>query len=877
MVSGVGGCLPVMGGEAGVEVAWQQSAYWILVALSFLLLSAMARRLRLRWWVALPLRLLFIAAVLLPLFLPTEQLVEVFSEPRRQLLVLDQSDSLLPIERKTAIDNVRRWMEAAPNRVAIVFGRDAHVLPNANTTVPEIDGRASNLAEALELARRLSDGSQTEIILASDGLVNDANQASELVNTMVADGTIFTVLPMRSRESRNDAYVGVVWAPSLLWQGASFPVVLPVYMPESGAASVRLSVNGEVVNERSVQLPAGEQIVSFVTYVRTLGPATLDAEVIVDGDPFLENNRSFAITRVYPSPNVLLVTGEPEQRTALLRALRSASIEADTILPETLTTDVESLRDYEVIFLDSFLARELSQEQMLALRVFVSRLGGGLILFGGLNSYTLGGYQNSLLEPLLPVRLQPPPREERPPHVFIIVLDRSASMEAGDSVYPPIDLAREAAMRAIEILEPTDYVGVLTFGSDVTWDVPVGLVGEGLTLRLAQDTISQITAHGTTQMFSALVTATHEIEAIGLAERPVILLLSDGESSDGNPEEFLTLSGEAAASGTVISTIAFGPEADVDLLSGIAELTQGRFYRVLEPAELPEIMVRESRAARSENVQLGRTGVLPVEPNHPILAGLPVANLPPLAAYNAVSSRAEEGAEDLLVSASFGDPVLSAWQYGLGRVVAWTGDAGQGWADRWVEWADADLFWSQVIRYALVTPDLEPAEINVAMKDGLLDVRVHIESGLDVPLNLADPILSFAASEGTGVAINIPQIEPGTYHVQTEPLPAGAYRAVLAYRDGEVEREIPGAFAVNYPEEWRPDVGAIGPANLAHWQSLSGSEPSDWTSLLSLEELQPAPTAHFEQREQLLSRLLMALVVLWPLEIAIRRRWLPWS
>jgi len=187
------------------------------------------------------------------------------------------------------------------------------------------------------------------------------------------------------------------------------------------------------------------------------------------------------------------------------------------------------------------------------------------------------------------------------------------------------------------------------------------------------------------------------------------------------------------------------------------------------------------------------------------------------------------------------------------------------------------LFWSQVIRYALVTPDLDPAEINVVMKDGQLDARVHIESGLDIPLNLADPSLSFAASKETGVTFNIPQTEPGTYHIQTEPLPAGAYRAVLTYRDGEVGREIPTAFAVNYPEEWRPDVGATGPANLAHWQSLSGSEPSSWTSLLSLEELQPAPTSNFEQRDKLLSRLLMALLVLWPLEIAIRRRWLPWS
>ena len=66
-----------------------------------------------------------------------------------------------------------------------------------------------------------------------------------------------------------------------------------------------------------------------------------------------------------------------------------------------------------------------------------------------------------------------------------------ASAEAGAK------LAREAAVRAIEILNPEDYVGVLTYATDLAWDVEIGPVGSGLSLRRAQDSVSQIQAENT--------------------------------------------------------------------------------------------------------------------------------------------------------------------------------------------------------------------------------------------------------------------------------------------------------------------------------------------------------------------------------------------
>ena len=101
-------------------------------------------------------------------------------------------------------------------------------------------------------------------------------------------------------------------------------------------------------------------------------------------------------------------------------------IVVDRVTPENLPVELPSLTQYRVIFLNNFLASKLQPEQALALNLYVKRLGGGLIFLGGRNSYTLGGYKNSIFEHMLPVKLEPPPRPS--PATFVLIIDRSSSM-----------------------------------------------------------------------------------------------------------------------------------------------------------------------------------------------------------------------------------------------------------------------------------------------------------------------------------------------------------------------------------------------------------------------------------------------------------------
>jgi hypothetical protein len=359
-----------------------------------------------------------------------------------------------------------------------------------------------------------------------------------------------------------------------------------------------------------------------------------------------------------------------------------------------------------------------------------------------------------------------------------------------------------------------------------------------------------------------------------------MLVLSDGQSTDGSDERFRQLAAEARAKGITVSTIALGQAADDELLSQIADAGKGRFYLVEDASQLPRIMISESQAARSENIQLGQTSLKIGESGHPILSSLSPSQLPLLSGYNALSSKAEQGAEDVLVSSNFGDPILSAWQYGLGRVAAWTGDIGEEWTGNWPDAESKGVFWAQVVRYVLVDPALNPAQVNVIVEPNRLLVDATIYSSEGEPVNLSEVAFSYtgqqnAEQQNAVQSVRLIQQSAGRYQAELPRPPEGAYRAVLTYSASNGQTvEVPAPFAVNPPAEWLPQNPTAGQNALAAWAEAANGELTSYEALAQSDN-------QVDQKEPAGGRdtwwrLMLALVIYWPLEIAIRRRWMPW-
>jgi Ca-activated chloride channel family protein len=164
----------------------------------------------------------------------------------------------------------------------------------------------------------------------------------------------------------------------------------------------------------------------------------------------------------------------------------------------------------------------------------------------------------------------------------LVVLDVSGSME-GDKIRS----AREATAEFLVRLDPDDEVSVMIFSDLVTsLEEPnrVGDVVEGLSQR-----VSGLLADGNTALFQAVCDAAKAIEKqqvedveAGESRLYGIVLLSDGEDTVGRVTEnqmFATcLPANAEADGIKIFPIAFGADADTNVLSRIASVTGGRMF-----------------------------------------------------------------------------------------------------------------------------------------------------------------------------------------------------------------------------------------------------------------------------------------------------------
>ena len=859
-----------------MALALYRPLLWIVLVATVLLLLWIARRARLRWWPAWLLRSALALMVLVGIFSPRGEFA-----PRQlnrpQVMVVDQSDSLDPGEREQSLQKARTWQAAEAGRMLVVFADQAQALLPGSPNPPALDSRATDLPSALNLAGDLLSHAPGEVLLDTDGILPSTTAVEAALSQLVQKGHTLQFIRAQARQQPADGSLRSLQAPPVVWEGSDFGILDQVVPPQPGeAVDLQLKIDEQVSQQKGSQM--GENLYSFLIPPQRKGLVTIQVSASFGGqsgptDPFPANNSAYAAIHILPAPKVLVVTRQTPNKTASIftQVLQSKGLAVDLIPSEELPSNLEQLKNYQVIFLHNILASSISQEQMQALRVFVSKQGGGLVFLGGRSSFTLGGYKNTPFEAMLPVKLEPPPRSQKPPVVFLLVLDRSGSMGS------VINLLREAAMRSIEILKPTDFLGVLTFSDISKWEQHPGPVGDGLVLRETLDTVSKLYSTGGTKMLTALQDARIallELPGSAPAQRH-LLLLSDGHSDEGKLSDFKQMAAALAAENTTISTIGLGYGADRDTLAAIALVGKGRYHEVLRASDLPRTMTVESQAAHSENIQQGSTSLKAVETGHPILSGIAEAQLPVLTGYNALTSKADEGAEDVLLSASFGDPLLSVWQYGLGRVTAWMGDLGEEWTQSWDSPDDQALFWSQVVRYTLPGPALQGLQASVQVSETDMTVEAYLQNTVGLPINLADLVFSYASADGKLQSYELPQVEAGLYRLRLSRPNEGAYRALVEYQTADGQKiEAPLPFAVNPPVEWMPMDAQAGQANLENWAAQTGGKIVGFQDLVAGQAPTARPATAVEN--DWWWWLLLVLIASWPLEIALRRRWLPW-
>ncbi len=182
-----------------------------------------------------------------------------------------------------------------------------------------------------------------------------------------------------------------------------------------------------------------------------------------------------------------------------------------------------------------------------------------------------------------------PRRESRPPVNLALVIDRSGSM-SGDK----IARAREAALELVRRLAPDDIISIIAFDTQVQTIVPAQRVGDARGLEAA---ICSIEAEGNTAIYGGVTRGAAEVRRHIEDGRYVnrVILLSDGLANVGpsSPEELGRLGYSLMKEGISVTTIGLGLGFNEDLMTRLAQRSDGNTYFVENSSDLPGIFNKE--------------------------------------------------------------------------------------------------------------------------------------------------------------------------------------------------------------------------------------------------------------------------------------------
>jgi uncharacterized protein YegL len=503
-------------------------------------------------------------------------------------------------------------------------------------------GRSTNLEAAIrEAAAALPAELLPRIVLVSDGRENagSAARAAHLARTI---GIPIDTIPLAGRPEPK-LRLDSVSLPAVAFTGERFPIDIAVVSPEAAAASIELTAEGKPIGTSPIKLERGEN--RFRVHAAVSTPGAIDVTGVVRAASLGEVRFEHAVA--LRRPRVLWFSSDPpEMDRHLAGVLNAAQFEVVS------GADFNAARfdDYQIVILNNWDLEAIAPSRKADLEKYVQQ-GGGLLVIGGERNLWVEKKQPAL-DPLartLPATIAPPRSPEG--SVVVLIIDKSSSMEGRK-----MELARLAAIGVIDNLRPIDMVGVLIFDNSNQWAVPVRRAEDR---TLIKRLVAGIMPDGGTQIAPALAEAYRRIQTVSGAYRHIVLL-TDGISEEGDS---INLAKDAAERRVTISTVGLGQDVNRAYLERVAQFARGKSYFLTDPSGLEQILIKDVME-HTGSTTVEKTIRVMVKKKAEILEGIDMEQAPPLKGFVRFEAKP---AADTLLTVDQNDPLLTRWQYGLGR------------------------------------------------------------------------------------------------------------------------------------------------------------------------------------------------------------------
>jgi uncharacterized membrane protein len=703
---------------------------------------------------------------------------------------------------------------------SVIATRDAYVQslpsPRAAEVEPETVGSpdGTNLEQAVRMALAIRPADAAyRLLLISDGNETEGSLLAAAEAARAA-GVPVDVLPLAFRYDAEVIVEGIE-TPSSARMGdiINARITLRATAPTRGrlvilAAGEPIELGGAGERGVEVELDAGSNTLLVPLAIARRGPQQIEAVFEpIEGagdDAIAENNRASSVTFFADEGRVLLLGASGEETRFIADALTESRIGVDILAPEAGPASLVDFNAYDGVIICNLPAYAFSEQQLDALKAYVEDSGGGLVMTGGPDSFGAGGWIGTPVEEILPVQLDPPQTRRMPRGALALIMH---SVEMPEGVF----YGQKTAEAAADALSRLDLVGIVEFSwnaGGVKWVHPLSPKGDGLAVRQA---IKNLTFGDMPDMAPSVELAYQSLAKAEAGQKHAIII-SDGDPSPPGK----ALLQKFVDAGITISTVGVFPHsggpgsADLLNMKNIAEFTGGTYYGVTQSrqlATLPQIFIKEAQTVKRSLIWEG-------QPFAPALTGVPsppmrgLSAVPELTGYVVTTDR-QDGLAAVTIRGPENDPILAQWQRGLGRAVAFTGDATSRWAGAWTSWDGFRSFWTEHVRWAMRPTSNGQARTRIQTDGQTSTVIVDLIDGQGDRIDFAAVAGRVAGPTGDAEQIVLRQIGPGQYAGSFRTTDPGSYVVGLRYsapgRDGgpDIEGSVQAAATRAFTDEFR--------------------------------------------------------------------------
>ncbi len=725
------------------------------------------------------------------------------------LFVLDVSRSIPPGAQDKGIEFLKSSLEQMKPEIdqasLLVFGKDASFeFLNEKEKFPfyqiqsEVDDNQTNMENALKLAiAGLPETGQRRIVFIGDGNETEG-KALFVAKEAKANDISIDIVPITASHEQ-EVLIEKMISPAELAQGQPYEVFLVIRSQKDTKGTLKLYLNNQEIRVQKEDLKKGKNSLSIKIPGELVKSGFQKLRAIIESpdDVIFHNNFSESFSYVRGTPHVLYIEGDPDHSDALFSALTSGQGEGEKIKVTLggvadIPNDIAVLNSYDSIIVSNVSRQFIQEGQMRFIESAVREGGLGFIMIGGENSFGAGGYRNTPIEKALPVEMDIQHKKVIPNGALAIVLH---TCEFNDgNVW-----GRRIAKKAIDVLSPSDYAGVLLYDwqkSTASWLFNMTPVIKKTQMFAKINACSP----GDMPSFAPTLQAAYN----GLIKTPAgrrhIVIITDGDPS--RPAQGLM--GQIQQSKISISTIVIKPHPgqDTKFMQAMAQMTGGNYYFVRNPNQLPSIFVKEALIAKRSLIfekEVKPTLAYHTEP----ISGISSGEIPILRGY--VLTTAKPLARVPLhidIDEEQKDPLLAHMQYGLGRTVAFTSDAKNRWASNWMGWSKFNKFWLQLTRWSLRKTQKNNFNISTSLSGSKGEIAIDALDKEGKYLNFLQMQGAIILPSGHSQEFPISQLGPGRYQGDFPASEIGTYLIRVAYKDGEEVKHFTTGLSVSFSPEY---------------------------------------------------------------------------